>query len=38
MDENGLQGLVLSIAIGIALMAACGVITFVLVMLGILVV
>jgi len=37
MDENGIQGLVISLAIGIALMAACGVVTFVLVMLGVIV-
>jgi len=35
MDENGTQGLVLSLAIGIAILAACGVVTFVLLMLGV---
>ncbi len=37
MDDNGILGLVISLAIGIALMAACGVVTFTLVMLGIIV-
>jgi hypothetical protein len=37
MDENGIQGLVISLAIGIALLAACGVVTFTLVMLGVIV-
>ena len=36
MDENGTQGLVISIAIGIAILAACGVVSFVLLLLGIL--
>ncbi len=36
MDENFTLGLVLSAAIGIALLAACGVITLVLMLVGIL--
>ena len=35
MDDNGLQGLVISIAIGVAILAACGVVTFVMLILGI---
>lgn len=35
MDDNGIQGLVISIAIGMAILAACGVITFVMLILGI---
>ena len=34
MDENGIQGLVISLAIGIALLAACGVVAFVLSLVG----
>lgn len=37
MDENGTVGLIISLAIGIALFAACGVVTFTLVMVGLLV-
>ena len=36
MDENGTLGLVISLAIGIALFAACGVVTFTLVLVGLL--
>ncbi len=36
MDENGIQGLVISLMIGIALFAACGVVTFTLMMVGLL--
>ena len=37
MDESGILGLVISLAIGIALFAACGVVTFTLVLVGLLV-
>jgi hypothetical protein len=36
MDENGTVGLVLSLAIGMAILAACGVVSFTLLLVGIL--
>lgn len=37
MEENGILGLIISLAIGIAIMAACGVTAFALFLVGYLV-
>lgn len=36
MDESGILGLLISLLIGIALFAACGVVTFTLMLVGLL--